>query len=132
MGREAPVVDIRKVVESLGVSFVEEVNPLDMQAMEEVFRKAMEHESVSVIIAREPCTLLKLREMKEKGQRVTIYCVDKDECQNCNICIDTLACPAFYVTDDLIHINHSMCSGCGFCAQLCPFGAISQEGGEVD
>ena len=130
MGREAPVVDIRKVVESLGVSFVEEVNPLELDAMEDVFGRAMEHESVAVIIAREPCTLLKLREMKERGEVIKTYYVDREKCKKCKKCINTLACPAFYVTDGEVFINASLCSGCGVCGMVCPFDSISQVGGD--
>ena len=121
----APAVDIKRIVEALGVSFIEEVNPLDLGKTEEVFRRAMEHDSVSVIIAKEPCTLLKLRTMKECGQRVLPYKVDLDECKNCMKCISKLACPAFYIRNEEVHINQSMCSGCGVCAQICSFGAIS-------
>jgi indolepyruvate ferredoxin oxidoreductase alpha subunit len=127
----APAVDIKKIVEALGITFIEEVNPLDLEKTEEVFRRAMDHQSVSVIIAKEPCTLLKLREMKARGQRVVPYNVDLNECKKCMKCINTLACPAFYIRNEDIRINPSMCSGCGVCAQICSFDAISQEGEAV-
>jgi len=120
-----PAVDIKKIVKALGVSFIEEVNPLELEKTEEVFRRAMEHDSVSVIIAKEPCTLLKLREMKACGQKVVPYIVDHEKCTKCMKCINTLACPAFYIRNEKVHINFSMCSGCGVCAQICYFGAIS-------
>ncbi len=120
-----PSVDIKRIVKALGVSFIEEVNPLELAKTEEVFRRAMEHQSVSVIIAKEPCTLLKLREMKANGQKVVPYIVDHEKCTKCMKCINTLACPAFYIRNDEVHINLSMCSGCGVCDQICSFGAIS-------
>jgi len=47
-------------------------------------------------------------------------------CGNCNACIDTFGCPAFYRDGDRILIDPSLCTGCGVCAELCPNGAISQ------
>lgn len=125
MGNPANVVDIEKVVRALGITFVREVNPLDLAEMEDVMREAMDQKSVSVIIAKEPCTLLKLRDMREVGEAVVPYEVDKETCTRCMKCIDTLACPAFYIKEGDVHINSSMCSGCGVCAQVCPFDAIA-------
>ncbi|MBI5527761.1 MAG: FAD-dependent oxidoreductase [Deltaproteobacteria bacterium] len=45
-------------------------------------------------------------------------------CGNCRSCIDVLGCPAFYVEDDRVRIDHTLCNGCGVCAALCPNGAI--------
>ena len=129
MGNIATAIDIGKVVESLGVTFIEEVNPLDIAALEEVFKRAMEHPRVSVIIAKEPCTLLKLREMKERGETVLPYHVDLDVCTGCMECINTFACPAFYLLDGEVLINGSLCSGCGVCARICSFDAIKKTGG---
>ena len=45
-------------------------------------------------------------------------------CGNCNACIDTFGCPAFYREDGVIQINPGLCTGCGVCAELCPNSAI--------
>ncbi len=51
-------------------------------------------------------------------------CLACSMCASCNICLDTLACPAFYVKDGVIAIDESQCNGCGLCALICPNGAI--------
>ncbi len=130
MGGPARVVDIRAVVESLGISFVREVNPLDLAEMETLMKEAVQVKGVSVIIAKEPCTLLKLREMRGAGEDVIPFGVDPETCRRCLKCINTLACPAFYVREGDVHINPSMCAGCGVCAQVCPFDAIAPRGGD--
>ncbi len=51
-------------------------------------------------------------------------CLACGSCAKCRICVDTLACPAFYVQDGLIYIDETQCTGCGACAQICPNKAI--------
>ncbi len=51
-------------------------------------------------------------------------CLACGSCAKCRVCVDTFACPAFYVKDGLIHIDETLCVGCGVCAQLCPNNAI--------
>jgi indolepyruvate ferredoxin oxidoreductase alpha subunit len=34
-------------------------------------------------------------------------------------CLETLACPAFYVDNGDIKINEHQCTGCMFCVQVC-------------
>ncbi len=51
-------------------------------------------------------------------------CLACGSCAKCRICVDTLACPAFYVQDGLIYIDETQCTGCGVCAEICPNNAI--------
>ena len=34
-------------------------------------------------------------------------------------CLDTLACPAFFVDGKNIQIDPHLCTGCMFCVQIC-------------
>ncbi len=51
-------------------------------------------------------------------------CLACGMCASCRICLDTLACPAFYVENGVIAIDEALCNGCGLCAMICPNGAI--------
>ena len=51
-------------------------------------------------------------------------CTACGSCAKCRICVDTFACPAFYIENGFINIDDTLCVGCGVCAQLCPNDAI--------
>ena len=46
----------------------------------------------------------------------------------CKRCIKQLGCPGIVLRDGKVMIEQSLCNGCGLCAQVCTFNAIS--GGE--
>jgi indolepyruvate ferredoxin oxidoreductase alpha subunit len=118
MGNPAPNIKIEDIVRGIGVKFIEIVDPYNVKETVSAFRKALEYDGVSVLIARHTCTLLELR----KGKKKT-YQINQLKCKECRICIDRFGCPAFYV-DKGVHINPLLCVGCGVCAQICPAKAI--------
>jgi len=73
-----------------------------------------------VVIAREEC-VLKAKSLKRGSSRVFYV---SDRCKNHRDCINTLACPAFYVADGRVQINPNLCAGCAVCVQVCPEKAI--------
>ncbi|MBA3044171.1 indolepyruvate ferredoxin oxidoreductase subunit alpha [archaeon] len=118
MGNIAPNIKIEDIVRGIGVKFIEILDPYNVKKTISAFRRALEYDGVSVLIARHPCTLLELRKGKKKP-----YQVNQSKCKECRICIDRFGCPALYV-DNKIHINPLLCVGCGVCAQICPAKAI--------
>ncbi len=123
MGNEATAIDIASIVKGIGVKHVEVVNPYNLKATKEAFKRALEYNGLSVVVAKAPCILLDLRRRKK---RITFE-VDQDKCTKCDICINDFACPAFYRDGDKIKINDSLCTGCGFCVQVCPEKAIRRK-----
>ena len=118
MGNIASNIKIEDIVRGIGVKFIEIVDPYNVKKTVSAFRKALDYDGVSVLIARHPCTLLELRKGKRKA-----YQINQSKCKECRICIDRFGCPAFYV-DKGVHINPLLCVGCGVCAQICPAKAI--------
>lgn len=110
----APQLNLEKLVESCGVSDVRVVDPFDLKATEQAIREAAASEQVSVVIARRPCALL------DKTVRPAFVI---DGCRGCGACMK-LSCPAIERHGKLVEINPALCSGCGMCAQVCPFKAI--------
>jgi len=123
MGGEAKAIDIGKLVKGMGVEHVEIVNPYNLKATMQAFKRALDYEGLSVIIAKAPCILL---DLKRRKKRITFEVVD-EKCTQCQECINNFACPAFYRDGEKIKINDTLCTGCGFCVQVCPEGAIRRR-----
>lgn len=114
------MVDIESIVRAIGVKQVTVVKPYKVKKSIEQVRAAVDYEGVSVIIMKEKCSLYAkgLRQLKARAFQIS------DKCVNDRECINNLACPAFYLENDRVNIDASMCVGCAICAQICPENAI--------
>jgi indolepyruvate ferredoxin oxidoreductase alpha subunit len=124
-GAPAPEIDIEAVVRALGVDDVQTVDPNLFRPTEKALRRAVEHEGVSVVIARAPCALL-------SRDRPDPFAVDETACTACGICI-RLGCPA--ISRDATSrafIDPEACVGCRQCVQVCTYGAIVRTGRSCD
>ncbi len=117
-------VDLLKLVESLGVQRVREVDPYNLKEIETTLREELAAPDTSVIIARAPCVLrYKVRD--------EAWSVDEALCTGCKRCLQ-VGCIALNLTDregakpgkPVVEIDAAQCIGCGVCAQLCNFDAI--------
>ena len=113
-------VSIEKVVRAIGVEHVTLIKPYKVKKSIASIKEAVNYEGVSVIISEEVCALyanaLKLPKRKPFYVGST--------CKNHKTCIDSLACPAFYIWEDRVKIDANLCTGCAVCAQICPENAI--------
>lgn len=121
MGDIAPDISIEKIVEAIGVEFLEIINPINIKKSKEIFKKALQYDGVAVIISKYPCVLIKT----DKAEKSVLMDVDQDKCDTCMECLKNLTCPAIYVDySGDIQIDHSYCRGCTVCIQVCPEKAI--------
>ena len=96
---------------------VVEVNAFDIETLEKTVKEEVAKDEVSVIITKTPCVLLS----KEKKP---LYIAREDKCKKCGMCMRP-GCPAMTKNPDgTIHIDDTMCTGCGLCESLCKFDAI--------
>ncbi len=115
-GFSAPRIDLVKLCEAAGAASVRVEDAYDLSGCEKAIREETQREGVSVIIARRPCALITSR--AEKPYRI-------DGCHKCGMCLE-IGCPAIRKEPDGASvIDENLCSGCGVCAQLCAFDAIS-------
>ncbi|MDA3915951.1 MAG: indolepyruvate ferredoxin oxidoreductase subunit alpha [Deltaproteobacteria bacterium] len=113
-------VNIEQLVKTLGVKHVSIVKPFKVKKSIETIKEALEYKGVSVIISQEPCALYakSLKLLKPRAFTVSDKCVDHRDC------INTIACPSFFIEDNKVKIDADTCVGCAVCAQICPENAI--------
>jgi indolepyruvate ferredoxin oxidoreductase alpha subunit len=132
-GKEAPRVDLAKVVEALGVpnERIKVVDPYELPVLFKTIRDEIKTEGPSVIIARRPCVLI------DDFKPFRPYLVEEDKCTGCGNCIE-VGCPAIHVTRRekaikpsgrevelaFVNIDNQACTGCGLCVQPCAPDAI--------
>ncbi|HHP7235943.1 MAG TPA: indolepyruvate ferredoxin oxidoreductase subunit alpha [Desulfobacterales bacterium] len=113
-------VSIEAVVRAIGVPHVTVIKPYKVKKSIEAIREAIQHPGVSVVISQETCALYAktIQMPRRKPFAITT------KCKNHRDCIEDLACPAFYVWKERVHIDPNLCTGCALCAQICPENAI--------
>ena len=113
-------INIEKLVKTLGVEHVSVIKPFKVKKSIEIIREALEYKGVSVVISQEPCALYAKSMKMLKPRAFTV----SDKCRDHRDCINTIACPSFYIEDNKVKIDADTCVGCALCAQICPENAI--------
>ena len=127
-GDETTLVKIEDVARACGVKFVEVIDPFDFPEATKTIEKAIRFEGPAVVVSRRLCAMEEQREKRRRGEKTVPYYIDQEKCNpKCNACIELLGCPAIIKEDGKTMIDSSVCTGCGLCAQVCPYKAIIQE-----
>jgi len=113
-------VSIEEIVKAVGVSHVTVIRPYRVKKSIKAIKEALNFKGVSVVISREMCTLYAKGLKKARGKPFFV----SEKCKDHKDCISELACPAFFIEDNRVKIDHVMCTGCTVCAQICPENAI--------
>ncbi len=123
-------VPLKEVIKGCGIEKIHVLNPNNINEMIECLKEcwdySVKNEKISVIIAKEPCTLLKLREKDYKFIKIKI---NEDKCTGCRVCSDKFQCPSLIYDEKRkkVFVDYSTCNGCGVCVQVCKFEAIEIE-----
>lgn len=121
MGEVVAKVNIEAVLRGIGLTTVETVDPLDLDAAITCVQRVSAQPGVKAIIFKSPCIAI----TKPAGSMKVL----PDTCINCKKCIRELGCPALIIADGKVCIDDSLCTGCGLCSQVCPVHAIKDKGG---
>lgn len=121
-GQPTTKLDFEKLVQALGIEYVQVVSPWERKTLVKTIREAMQFEGPAVVIVRGPCQLL-----PEMRRRETVpFSIDYNLCTNCGACY-RCHCPAIIEGDrGLPTIIASECVACTICVEYCPEGAILQ------
>ena len=122
MGQVVEKVSIERVLRAIGLTVVETVDPLDLDAAVSAVRRVADEPGVKAIIFRSSCVVL------AKPQSTST--VNAEKCVGCQRCVRELGCPALVpdAATGKVRIDATQCTGCTLCEQICPTHAIS--GGE--
>ncbi len=117
-GEETNAIDFVELCHAVGVKNVIEVNAFDVKTLEKVIKESVEGDTLTVIITKAPCVLL-------KRQKFPNVCkVDPELCKKCGACMK-IGCPAMTRDENrTVRIDATMCNGCGLCTNYCKSGAI--------
>ena len=129
MGQQHDPVQIRRVLQAIGVRCIVEADPLNLDAAVAAAERALDFEGPSAILYVSPCVQLVAPK--------TPFSVDAERCTGCKRCITTIGCPAIGFDRDLVgsrsgsrgqaFVDDSLCNGCGLCAPLCPTSALGRK-----
>ena len=117
-GEDTYAIDLAQLCRAIGVPSVIEVNSFDVEGLEKIIRESVANDTLTVIITKAPCALI-------KGLKFPNVCRDDAEkCKKCGACLK-IGCPAITKRPDgTIKIDATMCNGCGLCKSYCKFDAI--------
>jgi len=111
-------IDLETLCRAVGINRVRVVDPYDLAACDAAIKEETAVDEPSVIISRRPCALLKY--VKHKKPIIA----NSDKCIGCKACMK-IGCPAISIVDKKVCIDNTLCTGCGVCAQLCKFDALT-------
>ncbi len=117
MGEIVAKVSIEAVLRGIGLTTVETINPLNLDASIDCVKRVAAEPGVKAIIFKSPCIAIT---KPDKPLHVKT-----ETCINCKKCIRELGCPAIVIHDGQVQIDSSLCTGCTLCSQVCPVHAIT-------
>jgi indolepyruvate ferredoxin oxidoreductase alpha subunit len=126
-GEVGDKIPLAEMFTTLGVKFVREVDAYSQAKLAEHLREALAFDGFAVIIARHPCMLKYMRELRAKrpDAQVRQVAVDQEKCSRAHVCVKQFACPTFILhEDDSVTVHEDLCIGDGSCQQTCPVSAI--------
>jgi indolepyruvate ferredoxin oxidoreductase alpha subunit len=123
-------IPLRRVLESLGVANIREVDTYSQKKLTAMVKEAIAEEGFKVIIAKHPCMLKLTREQKHQGTWKGLSVeVDGKKCRRIHECVSVFACPSYQiVADGAVQVAADLCIGDGSCLQTCPEAAIAYKG----
>jgi indolepyruvate ferredoxin oxidoreductase, alpha subunit len=128
LNKETPKLRMEDIARACNVKFIEVVDPFDLKNTIETFKRAIEFDGPSFVVSRRLCAMIAQRERKKTGEESIRYQVDQRKCnEKCKTCITVLGCPAILLENGKTIIDESSCTGCGLCAQVCPYKAIGEK-----
>lgn len=125
MGEDAYAIDFESLVNSLGVKKenIKTIHSYNLTEIKKAIEETLNLKEVSVIIARQPCALIK---DVIKSRKPIYYSIDSSICKLCKACLK-IGCPSISFSNNIVKIDLNSCAGCSICFQTCKFSAIKMK-----
>ncbi len=115
-------INLLLLAKAVGVERVVEIDPFDLNKLEQVIKEELAAEEPSVIITKRKCALI------EKNKQTTPCIVSEEVCTGCLRCMK-LGCPCIIKKNKKVRIDTAQCVGCSLCVNVCTNAAIRKVGG---
>lgn len=125
VGDTVPKVDLEALCRSVGVPYIDSVDPLNLAETMDAIRKALDAPKPAVIVARQSCVISRLKSEKKAGLPKKTAVVDAEKCRRCGACGELFCTAVIRSQTDKTTIRPDLCSACGMCVDVCENGAIS-------
>jgi indolepyruvate ferredoxin oxidoreductase alpha subunit len=116
-------VDLAELIPALGIEHSFHIDPYELEEATATLTRALGLPGVKVVLARRECAIQAARQ----GKRAGTITVAAENCTLCKVCLVRTGCPALQFGAESVGIDHSLCGGCGLCAQVCPNDALHWE-----
>ena len=136
MGRPQTPLEIERIIEAMGPSFLRRSNPDDRDGHMDLIERALLMEGTRVIIADKECAITSGRRLRaeraavvrERGHlpELTRYNIVQETCENCRECTTATGCPGLELVrtplGEKVGISDDVCVDDGYCARIkaCP------------
>ncbi len=118
--------DYRKLLESIGVDRIFELNAFDPISFQNRLKVELEQTGVRVLWVKGDCALKPDQQTIIK-RKTKMLRIENEKCGECLLCYAKLGCPAIQMIDvnsrDL-KIDLDRCMRCGVCIEICPNNSI--------
>jgi indolepyruvate ferredoxin oxidoreductase alpha subunit len=109
---------LEDICRASGADNVDVLDPHNLKELEDLIKRRIDENALSVIISRFPCRLIEKRKAAPPAY-------NKAVCKKCYACL-AINCPAIEKTSDgFIKINNDFCVGCNLCVKVCRFRALA-------
>jgi len=129
-GEKTKQLNLKLLISALGIDNIKIIDPYNLEETKTAIREELIKDGPSVIISQRSCVLFKRKDYSTQQPLK----VDAGKCTGCKMCLG-LGCPAIswinmVESGKITHkgisvIEEGLCTGCGVCAQVCKYKAIS-------
>lgn len=121
-------IPIRGLLTGMGVKNIWEVDTYRQEELTQAVKAAINTDDFSVVIAKHPCMLKFIRELKKQKRKTAPPITINTSCNLSKVCLNKFACPTYQLKDNqVVWVQEDLCIGDGSCKPVCPQKALESK-----